>query len=280
MALGLASRLPAERRSKIWDALRHKPCMAYSIEGRTALVTGAGRGIGRALALQLAQGGARVVLVARSADQLNETAAQVKEFGGNALPIPTDVSRIEEIARTVAHTIGIFGGVDILINNAAVVAPLGPSRDVEPTEWANTLAVNVVAVAAFSVALLPIMLERNWGRIVNVSASTAARPDAMIGMNAYAASKAALEAHTLNLAAEVTGSGVTVNGYRPGSVDTAMQAWIRAQDPERIGRELHDRFTASFASGRLITAEESARSLLSHLDSEDSGRVWDVSEHV
>jgi 3-oxoacyl-[acyl-carrier protein] reductase len=254
--------------------------MVHSIEGRTALVTGAGRGIGKAVALQLAQGGARVVLVARSIDQLNETADKVRELGGHAVAIPTDLSRMAEIARTVAHTNEVFGGVDILINNAAVVAPLGPTGNVDPTEWADALAVNVVAVAALSVGFLPAMFESNWGRIVNVSSSIAARPDAMIGMNAYAASKAALEAHTVNLAAEVAGSGVTVNAYRPGSVDTAMQAWIRAQDPERIGRELHGWFTASFASGQLMTPEESARSLLSHLFSEDSGRVWDVSDHV
>ena len=77
----------------------------------------------------------------------------------------------------------------------------------------------------------------------------------------------------------MAGSGVTVNAFRPGSVDTAMQAWICCQDPKQIGRELHARFTASFASGRLITVEESARSLLSHLDSEDTGCVWDVSDH-
>ena len=187
------------------------------------------------MALQLAEGGARVVLVARSIDQLNDTATQVKEFGAPALSIPTDLGRMEELARTVSQINEIFGGVDILINNAAVVAPLGPSRNVEPSEWANALAVNVVAPAALSIAFLPTMLQRNWGRIVNVSSSIAARPDAMIGMNAYAASKAALEAHTLNLAAEVAGSGVAVNAYRPGSVDTAMQAWIRAQDA-RAGR--------------------------------------------
>ena len=254
--------------------------MAPSVESKTALVTGAGRGIGRAVALQLAEGGARVVLVARSIDQLNETAEEIRDSGGHALSMPTDVSDMEEIVRTVVQTNDIFGGVDILINNAAVVAPLGPSVDVDPTEWAKALAVNVVAAAALSSRLLPIMLERKWGRIVNVSSSIAARPDAMIGMNAYAASKAALEAHTLNLAAEVAGSGVTVNAYRPGSVDTAMQAWIRAQDPERVGRDLHGWFAASFASGTLITPEESARSLLSHLLGEDTGRVWDVSDQV
>jgi NAD(P)-dependent dehydrogenase (short-subunit alcohol dehydrogenase family) len=86
--------------------------------------------------------------------------------------------------------------------------------------------------------------------------------------------KAALEAHTANLAAEVAGTGVTVNAYRPGGVDTAMQAWIRGQDPERIGTTLHERFTRSFAEGTLITPEHSASVLTSHLVGDV---IWDVS---
>ena len=86
------------------------------------------------------------------------------------------------------------------------------------------------------------MRERGWGRIVNVSSGIAAHPETMIGGNSYATTKAALEAHTVNLAAELAGTGVTVNIYRPGIVDTAMQTWIRSQDPARIGEQLHARF--------------------------------------
>ena len=98
----------------------------------------------------------------------------------------------------------------------------------------------------------------------------------MVGGNAYAATKAALEAHTVNLAAELAGTGVTVNAYRPGGVDTAMQAWIRGQDPRRIGAALHERFTRSFAEGDLITPDRSAAVLLEHLAGDDTGAVWDV----
>ncbi len=220
------------------------------------------------------------MLVARSIEQLNETATEITNVGGHALIVPTDLGDMAQIAQTVHHTKEMCEGIDILINNAAVVAPLGPSQNIDPSEWANALTVNVVAAAALSFAFLPKMLERTWGRIVNVSSAIAAQPDAMIGMNAYAASKAALEAHTLNLAAEMTGSGVTVNAFRPGSVDTAMQAWIRGQDPMQIGPDLHGWFSASFASGKLITAEESAGSLLPRIFSEDNGRVWDVSDRA
>ena len=121
------------------------------------------------------------------------------------------------------------------------------------------------------------MLEAGWGRIVNVSSAIAARPDAMVRFNAYAATKAALEAHTVNLAAELRGTGVTVNVYRPGGVDTAMQAWIRQQDPGRIGTATHERFNQNFAEGTLITPQQSAAALIAHLGGDDTGAIWDVS---
>ena len=99
----------------------------------------------------------------------------------------------------------------------------------------------------------------------------------MIRGNAYATTKAALEAHTVNLAAELRGTGVTVNAYRPGGVDTAMQAWIRRQDPGRIGAGLHERFNRNYAEGTLITPEHSAAVLLAHLAGDDTGAIWDVS---
>ena len=97
------------------------------------------------------------------------------------------------------------------------------------------------------------MLDSGWGRVVNVSSGIAAYPAGMIGGNAYATTKAALEAHTVNLAAELRGAGVTINAYRPGGVDTAMQTWIRGQDPGRIGAGLQERFNKNFADGVLIT---------------------------
>jgi NAD(P)-dependent dehydrogenase (short-subunit alcohol dehydrogenase family) len=121
------------------------------------------------------------------------------------------------------------------------------------------------------------MLAARWGRVVNVSSAIAASPAGMIRGNAYAATKAALEAHTVNLAAELQGTGVTVNAYRPGGVDTAMQAWIRRQDPQRIGVGLHERFNRNYAEGTLITPEHSAAVLLARLAGDDTGAIWDAS---
>ena len=254
--------------------------MTTSLNGRTALVTGAGRGIGRAIALELAKRGVSVALVARSHDELTDSAASVRELGGTPVVLKADVADPDQLTRAVARARDELGIVDVLINNAAVVWPLGPSAALDPTDWATAIGTNVVAVASLTFALLPAMLEQKWGRIVNVSSGVVARPASMIGGNAYVTSKAAIEAHTVNLAAELAGSGVTVNAFRPGSVDTAMQAWIRDQDPERIGAGLHQRFSRSYAEGVLITPERSASSLLDRLPDEATGHIWDVTDSV
>jgi len=252
--------------------------MTDSLQGKTALVTGAGRGIGRAVALQLGEAGASLVLAARSRDELEETADRIRELGGTALTFPVDLGAQSEVSRLAERAAATPGGVEILINNAAVVWPLGPSVRVDPGDWAAAIQINVVAVAALSFALLPAMLGRRWGRIVNVSSGIVSHPEAMVGGNAYAASKAALEAHTINLASELAGSGVTVNAFRPGSVDTAMQGWIRSQDPAQIGEALHERFSRAHAGATLISPERSAQALVARLHSDASGAIWDVSD--
>jgi 3-oxoacyl-[acyl-carrier protein] reductase len=241
-------------------------------------VTGAGRGIGCGIALSLAQTGVRVALLTRSGDELDQTAEQVQKLGGTALAVPADVSDPGQLTGAVKRIRDELGDVTVLINNAAVVWPLGASTSIDPAQWAAAISINVVAVARLSFLLLPAMIANRWGRIVNVSSGIAASPAGMVRANAYATSKAALEAHTVNLAAELDGTGVTVNAYRPGSVDTAMQAWIRGQDPDWIGAELHRRFTAAYYDGNLISPQQSAQSLLARLDSDDNGRIWSFSE--
>jgi NAD(P)-dependent dehydrogenase (short-subunit alcohol dehydrogenase family) len=167
--------------------------------------------------------------------------------------------------------------LDILINNAATVEPLGPTAAIPGADLRRAYEINVIAPAALTAAVLPSMLDAGWGRIVNVSSGIFASPASMLRGNAYAATKAALEAHTVNLAAELDGTGVTVNAYRPGGVDTAMQAWIRGQDADRIGAGLVERFTRNFAEGALITPEYSASVLIGHLSGGDNGAIWDVS---
>ena len=252
--------------------------MSGALEGRSALVTGAGRGIGRAIALGLATNGVQVALLARSLDQLAEVAVAVRAAGGTAFVVPTDVGDPVTVDEAAAMVLAEFGVIDILVNDAAVVAPLGPTATVDADAWAEALAVNVVGPFRLAQAVLPGMIARGWGRIANVSSAIAAHPAAMIAMNAYATSKSALEAHTLNLAAELAGTGVTVNVYRPGSVDTAMQGWIRSQPAEEIGVALHERFIESYKRGSLLTPEQSARSLLVRLAGDATGQVWSAED--
>ena len=253
--------------------------MAADFAGKTALITGAGRGIGRAIALGLGGAGARVILLARTEGQLDETRALLLKQGVPAQQVrvvSADLADEEQRGHAAAAVL-TAGRVDILVNNAATVEPLGPTIGIAVADLRLAFEVNVVAPAALTAAVLPGMLTAGWGRVVNVSSGIVANPAGMIRGNAYATTKAALEAHTVNLAAELRGTGVTVNAYRPGGVDTAMQAWIRRQDPERIGSGLHERFNRNFVEGTLITPEHSATALLAHLAGDDTGVIWDVS---
>ena len=252
--------------------------MNETLTNRIALVTGGGRGIGQAISLGLAEHGARVAVLARSAGQVHETAALISGRGGQALGLPADVADPDQIADALAAIGQRWGPVQVLINNAAVVWPLGPSPAIDPQQWATAIAINVTAAARLSFMVLPGMLELSWGRIVNVSSGIAASPAGMLRANAYATSKAALEAHTLNLAAELAGTGITVNVYRPGGVDTAMQAWIRDQNPEQIGTALHRQFVHSYQRGTLLTPSQSAVSLLRRLPSQQTGQIWNASD--
>jgi NAD(P)-dependent dehydrogenase (short-subunit alcohol dehydrogenase family) len=270
-------------RGKSPHSVRHQQNMSSNLPlpdltGRIALVTGGGRGIGRATARDLASGGAAVAVVSRTAEQLDEVVATVAAHGGHAVAFAADLADLDQIPALLAHIHDRLGLVDILINDAATVAPLGPTAELNPAQVDAAFRLNVTSLIALSGAVLPDMLERAWGRIVNISTGVVSRPASMIGGTTYTATKAAVEAHTINLAAELADSGVTVNGYRPGRVDTAMQEWIRSQDPGRVGKQLVARFAAMHAEGQLISAERSARRLVTRLAGSDTGHVWDVDD--
>lgn len=251
--------------------------MSETLDGRVALVTGAGRGIGRATALALGDAGARVALVSRTRAELEEVAATLGAAGAETpAVIVADMRDPAQIGEAVRSTVAKLGPAEILVNNAAVVWPLGPTTTLDPLRWEEAFQINVFAVLRLTQEVLPAMLDLGWRRIVNVSSGIVAVPGAMVGANAYVAGKAALEAHSLNLAAELHDTGVTVNAFRPGAVDTAMQGWIRDQDPDEIGDALHARFVERHAAGELISPEQSATALLDHLRAGGTGRIWDV----
>lgn len=258
--------------------------MTAGLVGKTALITGAGRGIGAAIATGLARAGADVILLARSAEQLGQTRDAIRASAprGEVRILAADLTHDPQRATLIQELLS-GARIDVLINNAATVEPLGASATISAQQMRHAFEINVIAPAALTAALAPRMAQAAWGRIVNVSSSVVGHPGSMIGGNTYAATKAALEVHSRNLAAELDGTGVTVNVYRPGLVDTAMQDWIRRQDPQRIGAGLRDRFVSRYASGGLITPKESANALLGHLlgaDGARTGAIWDVGATV
>jgi len=190
------------------------------LSGQIALVTGAGRGIGRAIAVALARGGADLILLARSASELDETAAQVRDSGREAFSLVADVSRRADVQRAVAAGLARFDHVDILVNNAGTQPPIGPLVENDPAEWTHTVAVNLFGPFHCIQAVLPGMVARRRGKIINLSGggATGPRPN----FSAYAASKAAIVRLTETLAEEVRPYNIQVNAIAPGAVNTRM----------------------------------------------------------
>jgi NAD(P)-dependent dehydrogenase (short-subunit alcohol dehydrogenase family) len=231
------------------------------------LITGAGRGIGRALALGLAAEGMDVVLAARSRAELDEVASLVST---SARVIPTDLRDLAAV-RALAER---AGAVDVLVNNAAVPSPSGPVHTLDPAEYAEAVAVNVTALVALTIGVLPGMLARRWGRIVNLTSRAATSPTLMNGGNAYTTTKSAVEGHTFNLAGELEGTGVTANLYQPGTVDTSMQLWAATEGGAGLAPRTRALFTEARARGTLLTPEYSAGRLIEQLVGEDNGQRW------
>ena len=236
------------------------------LDGRTALVTGGGRGLGAAIAHELSARGAHVGVLARSAAQVRRVAA---EIGGTALV--ADVGDAQRLASVLQS----FGEADVVVANAGVIWPLGRFAETDVDEWERALTINVVGAVRVVRAYLPGMLQRGWGRIVTVS-SGAARPPGMPSANGYSTGKAALDMFTLHLAREVDGTGVTANAVRPGVVDTEMQAFMRSHPRDQVGAEFHDRFHGLHDRGELLPAETSARFLVDVVVSGANGTVTDI----
>jgi NAD(P)-dependent dehydrogenase (short-subunit alcohol dehydrogenase family) len=236
------------------------------MRGRVAFVTGGSRGIGREIALALARAGCAVAVAARNRAQVEATAATARGYGVAATAIELDVLEPAAVERALAETRQALGDIDVLVNNAGV-AESAPLIRTDLALWEHHLRVNVTAPYLLSRAALPGMLERRWGRIINM-ASLAGLYGAPY-VTAYTASKHALVGFTRALAAEVAGKGVTVNAICPGYVATDL-VWNGARNIAARTGKSYDEAVAAMArmnpGGRLIAPSEVAAVAVRLLD--------------
>lgn len=242
-----------------------------SLAGQVAVVTGGGRGIGAAIARSLAQEGARILVVARSAEQVERIAVAIMLDGGEAKALAADVTDPSGVRRMIAAAQNDFGKVDILVNNAGA-STSAPLAKITLEEWNRMLTVNATSTFLCTQAALGGMIERKYGRVVNI-ASVAARTGGRY-IAAYAAAKHAVLGFTRSVAAEAAEHGVTVNAVCPGYVDTNMTRESVQRISQKTGlsrEEALERILHDTPQHRLIKPEEVAHVVRMLCDPEARG---------
>lgn len=247
-----------------------------TIRDKCVLITGAGRGIGKRLAMGFAQAGARVGLLARSQAELDLAKLEIEQAGGTATRLRADVRDFEEVQAAVERMRSRFGGVDILIAAAGVQGPVGPFLTTRPKAWNETIETNLLGVVNACRAALPLMVEKRSGKVILLAGggSGHSRPN----FTAYAASKAALVRFAESLADEVVDSNVQINCMSPGGAYTHMTDEILNAGEERAGRrEIEDAQQVRVTGG---VSPEKQISLALFLASDRSNHITGKLMHV
>jgi NAD(P)-dependent dehydrogenase (short-subunit alcohol dehydrogenase family) len=210
------------------------------LEKKVALVTGAGRGIGRGIALGFAHEGATVVVTARTVEEIEEVGREISGSGQKSLTIAADIAKPGVPENIIKQILDEYGTIDIVVNNAAVGSAYSqkPLLEYDDDFWDYSLALNLTAPYRFCKAAAPIMKKRGWGRIINISSLAGKMP--LLHGAAYAASKLGLIGFTRAIALELAADGITVNAICPGPVKTKMGKKRIAQDSARLGISVED----------------------------------------
>jgi 3-oxoacyl-[acyl-carrier protein] reductase len=233
----------------------------FSLAGKVALVTGASQGIGRATAIALGSAGARVAVAARNEEKLAELAKQIESSRGEALAVKMDVADPEQIKAGFQQTIGKFGRLDILVNNAAITRD-GLALRMKLDDWEMVLRTNLTAAHLCTQQALGAMMKQRWGRIINVTSVVAETGNA--GQANYVAAKAGLIGLTRAIATEMASRNITVNAVAPGFISTPMTDPL----PEKVKEDLKARIPL----GRLGTDNDVAAAIV-FLASEEAGYI-------
>jgi len=246
------------------------------LQGQVAIITGGGRGIGKAAAEQLAAMGATIVVVARSKEQVERVATTLREQGSVAVGMPADVGDPKQVGGIANAALEQFGRIDIVVNSAAVIWPVEEVAKSDVEEWAYAIQVNLLGSFFLVRYALPVMLEQKYGRIVNVSSGAAINP--IVGASAYSTSKAGMDMLTRSVAQELLDTGITINSFHPGMVDTGMQVDLRSVDTSDARFSLA-RFHDAHEKGQLRSPDDVARAitwLAGPWSSEHSGKVFRI----
>jgi NAD(P)-dependent dehydrogenase (short-subunit alcohol dehydrogenase family) len=207
------------------------------LQNRVAIITGGGRGLGRSVALAFGKEGAKVVVAARTQEEIEHVAEELRSLRRDAIAIPTDVSSEDQVNQMVKRALEAYGTIDILVNNAGARGPIAPIQEISLAEWERTLRVNLTAAFLCTKAVLPVMIKKREGKIINVATTMTPRPN----LTPYMVAKAGLIHLTKQLSRELKEYNIQVNAIHPGVMDTQMQEEIRKAGAKAIGTDMFER---------------------------------------